>query len=156
MSPKVWQIFMNVVLVAVLYGFLWKNLNKLKMIFVTFKCSWKDFKITSKLPQQNSVDNLNEAIEFLREFDREAASICNSVATSEWKFTTNSTEYNKRRMREQQNLSSKFECLSWRRASRFDTTKVLDSNIRRQLGRIVQQGRCGLGDDKYLEVCNFF
>ena len=102
------------------------------------------------------MDNLNEAIEFLREFDREAANICNSVATSEWKFTTNSTEYNKRRMREQQNLSSKFECLSWRRASRFDTTKVLDSNIRRQLGRIVQQGRCGLGDDKYLEVINDF
>lgn len=75
-----------------------------------------------------------------------------SVATSEWKFSTNATDFNRRRMKEQQNLGSKFECLSWRRASRFDTSRILDPNIRRQLGRILEQGKCGLGDDKYLEV----
>lgn len=75
-----------------------------------------------------------------------------SVATAEWKFSTNATDFNRRRMKEQQNLGSKFECLSWRRASRFDTSRILDPNIRRQLGRILEQGKCGLGDDKYLEV----
>jgi peptidyl-dipeptidase A len=74
------------------------------------------------------------------------------VATAEWKFATNATDYNRRRMKEQQNLASKFECLSWRRASRFDATRILEPNIRRQLGRILEQGKCGLGDDKYLEV----
>lgn len=75
-----------------------------------------------------------------------------SVATAEWKFATNATDFNRRRMKEQQNLASKFECLSWRRASRFDTSRILDPNIRRQLGRVLEQGKCGLGDDKYLEV----
>lgn len=75
-----------------------------------------------------------------------------SVATAEWKFATNATDFNRRRMKEQQNLASKFECLSWRRAARFDTSRILDPNIRRQLGRILEQGKCGLGDDKYLEV----
>lgn len=55
-------------------------------------------------------------------------------------------------MREQQNLASKFECLSWRRAASFDSSTIVDTGIRRQLGRIVEPGRCGLGDDKYAEV----
>lgn len=55
-------------------------------------------------------------------------------------------------MKDQQSLSSKFECLSWRRASRYDTSKILDPNVRRQLGRIIQQGKCGLGEEKYMEV----
>ncbi|XP_065090381.1 angiotensin-converting enzyme-like [Ochlerotatus camptorhynchus] len=97
-------------------------------------------------------DNLGDAIQFLRDFDREAAEMCNRVASGEWKYATNSTEYNKRRMREQQNLASKFECLSWRRAASFDSSTIVDSGIRRQLGRIVQPGRCGLGEDKYAEI----
>jgi peptidyl-dipeptidase A len=75
-----------------------------------------------------------------------------SVSTSEWKFATNATDFNRRRMKEQQNLASKFECLSWRRAARYDTSRILDASVRRQLGRILEQGKCGLGDDKYLEV----
>ncbi|XP_001648845.2 angiotensin-converting enzyme isoform X2 [Aedes aegypti] len=97
-------------------------------------------------------DNLGDAIQFLRDFDREAAEMCNRVASSEWKYATNSTEFNKRRMREQQSLASKFECLSWRRAATFDSSTIVDSGIRRQLGRIVQPGRCGLGEDKYAEL----
>ena len=75
-----------------------------------------------------------------------------SVASAEWKYATNATDFNRRRMKEQQNLASKFECVSWRRASRFDTSRILESNLRRQLGRILQQGKCGLGDEKHLEV----
>ncbi|KFB45637.1 AGAP007982-PA-like protein [Anopheles sinensis] len=97
-------------------------------------------------------DNIGEAIQFLREFDREAAEMCNRVANAEWRFSTNATEFNKRRMREQQNLASKFECISWRRAVAFDSTRIVDTSIRRQLGRIVQQGRCGLGEDGYGEL----
>lgn len=55
-------------------------------------------------------------------------------------------------MKEQQNLAAKFECVSWRRASKFDATRILESNLRRQLMRILQQGKCGLGDEKHLEV----
>lgn len=88
----------------------------------------------------------------MREFDREAAEMCNRVANAEWKFSTNATEYNKRRMREQQSLAAKFECLSWKRAAMFDTSRILDSNTRRQLGRIITQGRCGLGDELYKEI----
>lgn len=55
-------------------------------------------------------------------------------------------------MKEQQNLAAKFECVSWRRATKFDTTTILETNLRRQLLRILQQGKCGLGDEKHLEV----
>ncbi|XP_058451314.1 angiotensin-converting enzyme-like isoform X1 [Malaya genurostris] len=101
---------------------------------------------------EDTNDNLSNAIQFLRDFDREAAEMCNRVANSEWKFAINGTEFNQRRMREQQNLASKFECLSWRRAVSFDSSTIVDSSIRRQLGRIVQPGRCGLGEDKYGEL----
>ncbi|XP_058815382.1 angiotensin-converting enzyme-like isoform X2 [Topomyia yanbarensis] len=100
----------------------------------------------------NTNDNLGNAIQFLRDFDREAAEMCNRVASSEWRYAINATDFNKRRMREQQNLVSKFECLSWRRAASFDSSTIVDSSIRRQLGRIVQPGRCGLGEDKYAEI----
>lgn len=74
------------------------------------------------------------------------------VANNEWKFATNATDFNRRRMKEQQNLAAKFECVSWRRATKFDTTTILETNLRRQLLRILQQGKCGLGDEKHLEV----
>ncbi|XP_055641071.1 angiotensin-converting enzyme-like isoform X2 [Toxorhynchites rutilus septentrionalis] len=101
---------------------------------------------------ESTNDNLGDAIQFLRDYDREAAEMCNRVASSEWKYATNATEFNKRRMREQQNLAAKFECLSWRRAASFDSSTIVDTSIRRQLGRIVQPGRCGLGEDKHAEI----
>ena len=51
-------------------------------------------------------------------------------------------------------MASKFECISWRRASRYDTSRILENNLRRQLDRILYQGKCGLGDEKHLEVRN--
>jgi Angiotensin-converting enzyme len=52
--------------------------------------------------KSNTNDYLSDAVSFLREFDREASEMCNRVANTEWKYSTNSTEYNKRKMREQQ------------------------------------------------------
>lgn len=74
------------------------------------------------------------------------------VAMTEWKYATNSTDFNKRRMKEQQSVSSKFECISWNRAMRFNYQLFGDQNLQRQFQRIVRQGRCGLGDEKYNEV----
>lgn len=78
--------------------------------------------------------------------------MCNRVANVEWKFATNSTEFNKRRMKEQQRIAMKFECLSWKRAADFDVYNIPDKDIQRQLNRITKQGRCGLVEDKYLEL----
>lgn len=71
---------------------------------------------------------------------------------TEWKYATNSTDFNRRRMKEQQSVSSKFECISWNRAMRFNYQLFGDQNLQRQFQRIVRQGRCGLGDEKYSEV----
>lgn len=92
-----------------------------------------------------------EASLFLREFDREASEMCNRVANAEWKYATNATDYNKRRMREQQSVASKFECLSWRRAHSINSSIMVEPNLRRQFDRILKQGHCGLGDVKFLE-----
>lgn len=78
--------------------------------------------------------------------------MCNRVANSEWKFATNSTEYNRRRMKEQQSLATKFECVSWKRATEFDIHKIAETNVQRQLSRIIKQGRCGLSEERYNEL----
>lgn len=77
--------------------------------------------------------------------------MCNRVATTEWRHATNGSDYNRRRMNEQQSVAAKFECLSWKRAAAFDVFHMTDGSVRRQLERIRRPGKCGLGDDKYSE-----
>jgi peptidyl-dipeptidase A len=47
---------------------------------------------------QGSNMNLGEALEFLREYDWEASGMCFRVTSSQWNYSTNITETNKRRM----------------------------------------------------------
>lgn len=90
-------------------------------------------------------------MQFLREYDRQAAETCNRVTHAEWKYASNSSDFNRRRMSEQQSVAAKFECLSWRRAAGIDATRLTDAHVRRQLSRIYRHGKCGLGDEKYAE-----
>lgn len=71
---------------------------------------------------------------------------------SQWKFVTNITEYNRRRMLEELALSSKFERLSWKKAAAYDASRLSDPQSRKQLTRIVQASRAALPDDKFTEV----
>lgn len=91
-------------------------------------------------------------LHFLKEFNIEAAEMCNRVANIEWKYATNASEFNKRRMKEQKAVAEKFECVSWKRAATFADRQISDTNTRRQIQRIVKQGKCGLSDDKYAEL----
>lgn len=103
-------------------------------------------------PPQPTVENIDDVLMFLKEFNIEAAEMCNRVATNEWKYATNATEYNKRRVKEQQSLAIKFECLSWKRATTFENYPITNTNVKRQLQRIIKQGKCGLSDEKYAEI----
>ncbi|XP_028158444.1 angiotensin-converting enzyme-like [Ostrinia furnacalis] len=96
--------------------------------------------------------NSAEAMQFLREYDREASGMCYRVTISQWRFVTNITEYNRRRMLEELTLSSKFERLSWRKAAAYDASRLPDSQSRRQLTRLVQASRAALPDDKFSEI----
>ncbi|CAG5056266.1 unnamed protein product [Parnassius apollo] len=96
--------------------------------------------------------NTAEAMQFLREYDREASGMCYRVTLSQWKFVTNITEHNRRRMTEELALSSKFERLSWRKAAAFDISRVPDPQARRQLMKIVQSSRAALPEDKFAEL----
>ncbi|KAG6444329.1 angiotensin-converting enzyme isoform X2 [Manduca sexta] len=91
-------------------------------------------------------------MQFLREYDREASGMCYRVTMSQWKFVTNITEYNRRRMVEELAISSKFERLSWRKAAAFDSTRLSDHQSRRQLAKIVQSSRAALSDEKFTEL----
>lgn len=95
---------------------------------------------------------MDDVLNFLKEFNIEAAEMCNRVANNEWKYATNASEYNKRRVKEQQSVATKFECLSWRRAISFLNYPIANSNVKRQLNRIIKQGKCGLSDEKYAEI----
>ncbi|XP_023949107.1 angiotensin-converting enzyme-like [Bicyclus anynana] len=96
--------------------------------------------------------NTAEATQFLREYDREASGMCYRVTMSQWKFVTNITEYNRRRMLEELALSTKFEKLSWRKAAAYDASRLPDPQGRKQLIRIVQASRASLSDDKFAEI----
>nr|XP_026490653.1 angiotensin-converting enzyme-like [Vanessa tameamea] len=96
--------------------------------------------------------NSAEATQFLREYDREASGMCYRVTMSQWKFVTNITEYNRRRMLEELALSSKFEKLSWRKAAAYDASRLSDPQSRRQLSKIIQASRSSLSDEKFTEI----
>ncbi|XP_045508385.1 angiotensin-converting enzyme-like isoform X2 [Colias croceus] len=96
--------------------------------------------------------NAAEAMQFLREYDREASGMCYRVTMSQWKFVTNITEYNRHKMLEELGISSKFERLSWRKAAAYDATRVSDPLGRRQLMKIIQSSRAALPDDKFIEL----
>lgn len=80
--------------------------------------------------------------------------MCNRVVNSEWKYATNASEYNKRRLKEQQSAAIKFECLSWKKSAHFVNRPISDPNVKRQLHKIFEQGKCGLNDKKYDELNN--
>lgn len=96
--------------------------------------------------------NAAEAAQFLREYDREASGMCYRVTISQWRFVTNITEYNRRRMSEELALSSKFERLSWRKAAAYDASRLPDPQGRRQLQKIVQASRAALPEERYSEL----
>ncbi|XP_023289186.1 angiotensin-converting enzyme-like [Orussus abietinus] len=96
--------------------------------------------------------NLGEALQFLREYDREASIMCNRVMTAQWNFATNITDYNRRKMLEEQTFKLKFDRASWRKAVTFAWSRVPDPLTRRQLKMIAVKGRSALTDDKFNEI----
>lgn len=74
------------------------------------------------------------------------------VTTAQWKFVTNITDTNRRRMLEELTLGNKLERLSWRKAASFSWKQLPDPTARRQLSKIVLPSRAALPDDKYAEV----
>lgn len=101
--------------------------------------------------QGNNV-NLGEALQFLREYDIEAARMCFRVSSGQWNYATNITDVNKRKMIEEQTLKSKFDRISWRKAASFEWSRLPDPLARRQLRMLITEGRAGLSDEKYNEV----
>ncbi|PSN37551.1 Angiotensin-converting enzyme [Blattella germanica] len=100
--------------------------------------------------------NLGEALQFLREYDREASGMCFRVTSAQWNYSTNITEFNRRRMLEDQALSAKFQRLSWRRATSFTWTRLPDPVVRRQLHMLAIEGRSSLPEDRFNEVWNMW
>lgn len=98
------------------------------------------------------VENLDALHNFLKEFNIEAAEKCNRVASDEWKFAQNASDYNKRRVKESHSSAAKFECLSWQEAAKYSGYYLTDTNMKRQLDRIFRQGRCGLSESKFQEL----
>ncbi|XP_012258000.2 angiotensin-converting enzyme-like isoform X2 [Athalia rosae] len=96
--------------------------------------------------------NLGEALQFLREYDREASTMCNRVTTGQWQFVTNVTDNNRRKMLDEQTLKAKFDRASWRKAVSFAWSRIPDPLARRQLKMLATRGRNSLTDDKFNEI----
>lgn len=82
--------------------------------------------------------------------------MCFRVSTAQWKYSTNMTDFNKRRMIEEQMLKAKFDKVSWRKAVSFDWTRLPDPMARRQLKLLITNSRASLSDEKYNEVKHVF
>ncbi|KAL4104663.1 hypothetical protein QTP88_019945 [Uroleucon formosanum] len=92
--------------------------------------------------------NMEEATQFLREWENEAVALCNRVAMAQWTYATNITEYNKKQMIDEQKLNSKFNRVSWRKASDFMWTRISDPIIQRQLKILALKGQSNVPDSK--------
>ncbi|XP_046422645.1 angiotensin-converting enzyme-like isoform X2 [Neodiprion virginianus] len=96
--------------------------------------------------------NLGEALQFLREYDREATAMCNRVTMAQWQFVTNITDNYRRKMLDEQTLKAKFDRASWRKAVSFAWSRIPDPLARRQLKMLATRGRNSLTDDKFNEI----
>ncbi|XP_046742982.1 angiotensin-converting enzyme-like isoform X2 [Diprion similis] len=96
--------------------------------------------------------NLGEALQFLREYDREASAMCNRVTAAQWQFVTNITDNYRRKMLDEQTLKAKFDRASWRKAVSFAWSRIPDPLARRQLKMVATRGRNSLTDDKFNEI----
>ncbi|XP_073983474.1 angiotensin-converting enzyme-like [Rhodnius prolixus] len=96
--------------------------------------------------------NLGEALQFLREYDNEASSMCTRVTEAQWAYVTNITATNKKRMLDALSLQSKFERVSWQKAIGFSWSILPDPTVRRQLQLLATRGRSALSDAKQSEL----
>ncbi|XP_023012858.2 angiotensin-converting enzyme [Leptinotarsa decemlineata] len=96
--------------------------------------------------------NVNEAIQFLREYDSEASEMCFRVNAAQWQYSTNMTDLLKRKMVEEQTLKAKFDKLTWKKASIFHWAAIPDPVVRRQLKLLTVDTRASLSDEKYNEI----
>ncbi|XP_017783079.1 PREDICTED: angiotensin-converting enzyme-like [Nicrophorus vespilloides] len=126
-----------------------RTLVKLGSI-ILFACIVSTLSDTRLIQGHNQ--NLGEALQFLREYDSEASGMCFRVSSAQWRYSTNMTDYNKRRMIEEQMIRAKFEKLSWKKAITFDWTRLPDPMTRRQLKMLATNGRASLPDEKYNEI----
>ncbi|XP_050305397.1 angiotensin-converting enzyme-like isoform X2 [Anthonomus grandis grandis] len=101
---------------------------------------------------QASNVNLDHALQFLREYDSEASGMCFRVSSAQWAYSTNMTDFNKRRMIEEQTLKAKFDKVTWRKAMEFDWDHISDPVARRQLRMLIARNRASLSDEKYNEI----
>lgn len=78
--------------------------------------------------------------------------MCYRVSLAQWKYSTNMTDLNKRRMIDEQMLKAKFDKVSWKKAVTYDWNRLPDPMTRRQLKLLITNSRASLTDEKYNEV----
>ncbi|XP_046478728.1 angiotensin-converting enzyme-like isoform X1 [Neodiprion pinetum] len=129
-------------------------LNKLKnfQIFGTFLIFLFALEESDERYIEGLNVNLGEALQFLREYDREATAMCNRVTMAQWQFVTNITDNYRRKMLDEQTLKAKFDRASWRKAVSFAWSRIPDPLARRQLKMLATRGRNSLTDDKFNEI----
>ncbi|KAG5890660.1 hypothetical protein JTB14_034948 [Gonioctena quinquepunctata] len=103
-------------------------------------------------PTRGTNINLQDAIQFLREYNQEASEMCFRVNAAQWQYSTNMTDLLKRKMVEEQTLKAKFDKLTWKKAAIYDWTGITDPVVRRQLKMLTTDTRASLSDEKYNEI----
>ncbi|XP_047493247.1 LOW QUALITY PROTEIN: angiotensin-converting enzyme-like [Penaeus chinensis] len=98
--------------------------------------------------------NTNEAqaINFLRQYDTDAATMCNNFMEASWDFNTNVTSFNRRRMLSWQMEWSRFHRQKWEEATNFAWKNFSSAPVRRMFSFVTVLGRAALSEDKLKEL----
>ncbi|XP_042221531.1 angiotensin-converting enzyme-like isoform X2 [Homarus americanus] len=93
-----------------------------------------------------------EAINFLRQYDREASIMCNRFMEASWDYNTNLTSFNKRKMLERQMEWSEFHRNKWNEATTFAWKNFTNSPVRRMFSFVTVLGKAALPKEKLQEL----
>ncbi|KAG7169290.1 Angiotensin-converting enzyme-like 5 [Homarus americanus] len=123
---------------------------------VTRACTSDDLPwLRSRLSRSKSLGtNTNEveAINFLRQYDREASIMCNRFMEASWDYNTNLTSFNKRKMLERQMEWSEFHRNKWNEATTFAWKNFTNSPVRRMFSFVTVLGKAALPKEKLQEL----
>ncbi|KAK8746314.1 hypothetical protein OTU49_017362, partial [Cherax quadricarinatus] len=101
---------------------------------------------------EGSDTNEIEAINFLREYDKEASTMCTRFMEASWDFNTNVTETNRRKMLLRQMEWSEFHRNKWKQATTFAWKNFTNPLVRRMFSFVTVLGKAALPKEKLQEL----
>ncbi|XP_064084729.1 angiotensin-converting enzyme-like [Macrobrachium nipponense] len=126
----------------------------LSTMFLVVCCQFSATKaaIFSEKGIEGTNANEVEAINFLRQYDGEASTMCNRFMEASWNFNTNVTDVNRRKPLRRQLEWTQFHRLKWNEATTFAWKNFTTPTVRRMFSFLTVLGRAALPEEELREL----